>query len=90
MSGERLFKKSPSLSSGKRITTQEKAKVVLELRKEHKLAILLQISGLKRSTYYYWENNFKKPNVDTGLHTLIHSIYDEHEGRYGYHRVVMN
>jgi putative transposase len=25
--------------------------------------------------------------VDTSLHTLIHSIYDEHEGRYGYRRI---
>lgn len=51
------------------------------------LAILLQISGIKRSTYYYWENRLLNPLVDTSLHTLIHSIYDEHEGSYGYRRI---
>jgi putative transposase len=48
---------------------------------------LLQLADIPRSTYYYWVKNFGRPDPDTDLKKLIQSIYDEHEGRFGYRRI---
>lgn len=48
---------------------------------------LLQLADIPRSTYYYWVKNLNRPDKDTELKELIQSIYDEHEGRYGYRRI---
>ena len=48
---------------------------------------LLQLANIPRSTYYYWVKNRNRPDPDTELKKLIQSIYDEHEGRYGYRRI---
>jgi transposase InsO family protein len=48
---------------------------------------LLQLADIPRSTYYYWVKNLKRPDQDAELKGLIQSIYDEHEGRYGYRRI---
>ncbi len=48
---------------------------------------LLQLADIPRSTYYYWVKNFDRPDPDTELKKLIQSIFDDHEGRYGYRRI---
>jgi putative transposase len=48
---------------------------------------LLQLAGIPRSTFYYWVKNFGLPDPDADLKALIKTIYDEHEGRYGYRRI---
>ncbi len=48
---------------------------------------LLQLANIPLSTYYYWVKNRNRPDRDTELKKLIQSIYDEHEGRYGYRRI---
>ena len=48
---------------------------------------LLKLAGIPRSTYYYWVKNFGRPDRDEELKALIRSIYDEHQGRYGYRRI---
>lgn len=48
---------------------------------------LLQLADIPRSTYYYWVKSLNRPDTDTELKELIQSIYDEHEGRYGYRRI---
>jgi putative transposase len=45
---------------------------------------LLQLADIPRSTYYYWVKNFNLPDPDAELKVLIQSIFDEHEGRFGY------
>jgi len=48
---------------------------------------LLQLADIPRSTYYYWVKNFNLPDPDAELKVLIQSIFDEHEGRFGYRRI---
>jgi putative transposase len=48
---------------------------------------LIKLAGIPRSTYYYWVKNFSRPDPDADLKILIQTIYDEHEGRYGYRRI---
>lgn len=45
------------------------------------------MAGIPRSTYYYWVKTFNRVDKDATLKTLIHSIYHEHKGRYGYRRI---
>ncbi|MEQ2529729.1 IS3 family transposase [Bacillaceae bacterium CLA-AA-H227] len=86
--GECLFKKVECLSSKQgKITKQDKAQVVYELRHEFPVKALINLAGIPRSTYYYWVKNFDRPDPDAELKVLIQSIYDEHEGRYGYRRI---
>ncbi len=51
------------------------------------MKVLLQIAGIPRSTYYYWVKRFNRPDSDVELKELIRTIYDEHEGLYGYRRI---
>ncbi|MED3561606.1 IS3 family transposase [Bacillus xiapuensis] len=82
------FKKVECLSSKQgKITKQDKAKVVFELRSEFPVNALLKLADIPRSTYYYWVSTFNRPDKDAELKTLIQAIYHEHKGRYGYRRI---
>lgn len=50
------------------------------------MKVLLQISGIPSSTYY-WVKRFDRPDSNVELAGLIRTIYDEHEGLYGYPRI---
>ncbi|TKI17740.1 transposase, partial [Bacillus cereus] len=79
-------KKVECLSSKQgKITKQDKAQVIYELRKAFPVQALLKLAELPRSTYYYWIQNSNHP--DKELKVLIQNIYDEHQGRYGYRRI---
>ena len=57
------------------------------MRQKYPLKILLQISGLCRSTYYY---NIRKQDKDCKNEVVIkeiHRIFQDHKGLYGYRRV---
>ncbi|WP_095206293.1 IS3 family transposase [Paenibacillus sp. O199] len=82
------FKKVECLSSKQgKITKQDKAQVVYELRLEFPVVALLAFAEVPRSTFYYWVKQFDKPDLDADLKLLIQSIYEEHQGRYGYRRI---
>ncbi|WP_307535838.1 IS3 family transposase [Paenibacillus sp. W4I10] len=82
------FKKVECLSSKQgKITKQDKAQVVYELRLEFPVVALLAFAEVPRSTFYYWVKQFDKPDLDTDLKLLVQSIYEEHQGRYGYRRI---
>ncbi len=68
-------------------TKQDKAQVVYELRHEFSVKELVKLAGIPRSTYYYLVKQYGKSDPDTELKKLIQSIYNEHEGRYGYRRI---
>ena len=59
-----------------------------ELRQSYSLSLLLKISGLKRSTYYYVYSHMDE-DKDAELKQLISDIYDENKGRYGYRRICL-
>ncbi|GLX70817.1 transposase [Paenibacillus glycanilyticus] len=48
---------------------------------------MLKLAGVKRSTFYYQVKQFDQPDQDAELKRLIQSIYEEHQGRYGYRRI---
>ncbi|MEI4769719.1 IS3 family transposase [Psychrobacillus sp. FJAT-51614] len=82
------FKKVECLSSKQgKITKQDKAQVVYELRHEFPVKKLVELAGLPRSTYYFIIKNMNRPDPDMDLKEMIHTIYHEHEGRYGYRRI---
>ncbi|MDP4099397.1 IS3 family transposase [Paenibacillus sp. P96] len=81
-------KKVECLSSKQgKITKQDKAQVVYELRNEFSVKALLQLADIPRSTYYYWVNTLNMPDKDSELKDMIQAIYEEHQGRYGYRRI---
>ena len=45
------------------------------------------ISGMARSTYYYWTKAIAKPDKYENTKQVIQQIYDENKGRYGYRRI---
>jgi transposase InsO family protein len=61
--------------------------VIQELRREHDLAILLEIARLPKATFYYHCNNQKKADKYAVAKAEITAIFHENKGRYGYRRV---
>ncbi len=62
---------------------------VAELRQEFKLTVLLEVSGLARSTFYYYLNKKRKSDKYNKIKKEIKAIYDENKGRYGYRRITL-
>lgn len=48
---------------------------------------LVAFAQIPRSTYYDIVKKLNRPDPDTDLKAEIQSIYNEHEGRYGYRRI---
>ena len=62
--------------------------MICELREKHSLDLLLQISGVPRSTYYYWVKHFDdKANKDREILSLITEIFEKNHRKYGYPRI---
>ncbi|MDF3083358.1 IS3 family transposase [Burkholderia sola] len=74
-------------SGGATSAATRKAQVVLELRQSHALAILLDVAGLARSTFYYQLKVLQAGDRYAGLKQRIRAIYESHQGRYGYRRI---
>ncbi|WIV13935.1 IS3 family transposase [Proteiniborus sp. MB09-C3] len=72
------------------LKNKEKAQVVNSLRHEHDLNTLLEVAGLKRSTFYYHMKRFDIPDKYEKIKEKIREIYDSSKGRYGYRRITMS
>ncbi|QQZ09505.1 IS3 family transposase [Heyndrickxia vini] len=84
------LKKLRGLNSRKRkITEQDKAQIIYELRHEFKVIELVKIAGIPRSTYYYWVKQMDRPDKYKEMKELIKQIFEEHQGRYGYRRITL-
>ena len=57
------------------------------MRHDHKLADLLQVAGLARSTFYYQCQATQRADPHSTMEASIRTVYDEHKGRYGYRRI---
>ena len=63
--------------------------MIWELRHKHKISLLIEISGLARSTYYYYAKPRIEPDKYSEVKEQITNIYHENRGRYGYRRITM-
>ncbi|MEE1023974.1 MAG: IS3 family transposase, partial [Acutalibacteraceae bacterium] len=83
-----ILKKTECLSSCGRARERQKSKIISELRQKYPLKDLLKLSGLARSTYYYY---LKQPNKDKYEceKQEIQEIYNTNKGRYGYRRITI-
>lgn len=61
--------------------------MIWELRHKHKISLLIEVSGLPRSTYYYYAKGRTDPDKYSDIKKQITSIYAENKGRYGYRRI---
>lgn len=60
---------------------------MLELRQNYDLLVLLKVSGLSRSTFYYQAKVLKADDKYANLKARIRAAYERHKGRYGYRRI---
>ncbi len=63
--------------------------VVHELQHKYPLVVLLDISKLKKSTYYYTLNKSDKDIKNDDIMNTIIGIYYTHKARYGYRRITL-
>lgn len=60
---------------------------MLELRQDYPLTVLLNVSRLSRSTFYYQLNAQRAGDRCASLKASIRAVYERHRGRYGYRRI---
>lgn len=69
--------------------------VVDELRPKYTLKILLRVSGLSKSTYFYYHSNKhleaekRRKEEDERIYQIILPIFEHHKARYGYRRIIL-
>ena len=63
--------------------------MIWELRHKHKISLLIEISGLARSTYYYYARRRTETDKYSEVKEQITNIYHQNRGRYGYRRITM-
>ncbi|MFQ2784928.1 IS3 family transposase, partial [Aeromonas caviae] len=80
------LKKPACLGAGK---TAEKAKVISGLRQHHKLATLLHIAGLPRSTFYWQMSSDASTKAYEHEAERVKALFHHHKGRYGYRRITL-
>lgn len=61
--------------------------MIWELRHKHKISLLIEVSGLPRSTYYYYAKGRTNSDKYSEIKEQITNIYTENKGRYGYRRI---
>jgi transposase InsO family protein/transposase-like protein len=84
------LKKSQSLAQKlEELTTKDKAKVVNELRTKYSLKVLLEITNMAPSVFYYQLKTLKNPNYKYEEITKeIEYLYlEKHKKRVGYQRI---
>ena len=84
------LKKSRSLTKKlEGVTNKEKSDIVTSLRADHRLSVLLEVSNMASSVYYYHMSQSKdKPNKYAEIESEIDYLYiKKHKKRIGYNRV---
>ncbi|MBS4976256.1 MULTISPECIES: IS3 family transposase [Longicatena] len=83
------LKKLRAVIQARKNQQKEKVAVVFELQRKYPIRILLHISRLKRSTYYYTLSKTNKDMKNDKVMNTIIDIYYTHKGRYGYRRITL-
>jgi putative transposase len=60
---------------------------VLDLKADHRLAVLLAVAGLARSTYFYHQVRRHRPDPQAELNAAIRDAVTAAKGRYGHRRI---
>ena len=59
----------------------------MELRHQYDLELLLNLTNMARSSFYYYQKQSKSNDKYQVVKELIKTIYHKHKGRYGYRRI---
>ncbi|MFQ3215376.1 MAG: putative transposase [Marivirga sp.] len=65
------------------------ALAIQELRHRHSLSILLKVSGMARSSFYYQYKQFENTDKYKTEKKVISEIFHQNKGRYGYRRITL-
>ncbi len=63
--------------------------VIHELRQKYSLSILLNVSGMARSSYYYYQKQLRTVDKYKFEKNEITEIFHQNKGRYGYRRITL-
>ncbi|MFR4137492.1 MAG: IS3 family transposase [Anaerobutyricum hallii] len=83
------LKKLRAVVQARKNQQPKKVAVVYELQRKYPIRILLHISKLKRSTYYYTLSKVNKEMKNDEVMNTIIDIFYTHKGRYGYRRITL-
>lgn len=64
-----------------------KVQAVVALKADYPLALLLELAGLPRSTYFYHRQRLARPDPQAALKTAIQTVFAQAQGRYGHRRI---
>jgi putative transposase len=64
-----------------------KVQALIALKADFPLPLLLQVSGLARSTFFYHQARLQAPDPQEELKASIRDIFKKNHGRYGHRRV---
>ncbi|MBQ3142743.1 MAG: IS3 family transposase [Bacilli bacterium] len=82
-------KKLRAVVQARKNQQQKKVNVVSELRLKYPLMILLKISGLSKSVYYYTLSKTDKDDKNKEIIDKIKEIFINNKERYGYRRITL-
>jgi putative transposase len=64
-----------------------KVQALIALKADFPLPVLLRVSGLARSTFFYHQARLQAPDPQEELKSSIMDIFKKNHGRYGHRRV---
>jgi putative transposase len=64
-----------------------KVQAVIALKADFPLPVLLEVTGLARSTFFYHQARLRTPDPRQQLKTAITEVFETNHGRYGHRRI---